>query len=70
MNSWDEVNLSSVQGVCVMRVSLHQHHLSAELQNQQSLAKFGCISEYTTSEYLENSRGSTQFFYSDDFFTN
>ena len=27
-------------------------------------------SEYATSEHLENSSGSAQFYYSDDFFTN
>ena len=36
--------------------------------NAKSSIKIDCKSEYATIEHLENSSGSTQFFYSDDFF--
>ena len=39
-------------------------------KNAESSFKIGCSSEHTTSEDLDNSSGSTQFFYSDEFITN
>ena len=44
--------------------------LQRENTTPKAAPKIGCSSQYTTSENLKNSSGSTQFFYSDDFFTN
>ena len=91
LNSWDEVNLTSIQGVFVdERVATSTSSVSRITEpaishlpqpggdtravptkgalNAKSSIKIDCRSQYATIEQLENSSGSTQFFYSDDFF--